>query len=90
MVAIRPEHAEVGSGPLRVAVATTEVLGSETIVHGTTPGGAAFTVAMRGISGIEAGDVIEVGFPPAFVHLFDEAGTTIGATDDWRSAYLTS
>ncbi len=90
MVGIRPEHAELGSGPLRVTVGTTEVLGSETIVHGLTAGGAPFTVALRGISAIQSGDTIAVGLPPAFVHLFDETGTTVGATEDWRSAYLSS
>ncbi|WP_423066275.1 ABC transporter ATP-binding protein [Devosia sp. CN2-171] len=86
---IRPEHAEVRGGPLLVTVTTTEVLGSETIVHGMAPGDAPFTVAIRGISAVKAGDTIEVGFPPAFVHLFDETGAAIAATDDWRAAYLT-
>jgi hypothetical protein len=27
--------------------------------------------------------------PAPLVHLFDEAGTTISAAEDWRSAYLT-
>lgn len=86
---IRPEHVEVRRGPLTLTVATTEVLGSETIVHATTAGGGApFTIALRGISGVRAGDSLEVDLPPAFVHLFDEAGTTIGATEDWRAAYL--
>jgi multiple sugar transport system ATP-binding protein len=87
---IRPEHVEVRPGPLKLAVATTEVLGSETIVHATTAGaGAPLTVALRGISGVKAGDSLEVDLPAAFIHLFDEAGTTIGATEDWRAAYLT-
>jgi multiple sugar transport system ATP-binding protein len=87
---IRPEHVEVRPGPLKLAVATTEVLGSETIVHATTAGaGAPLTVALRGISGVKAGDSLEVDLPAAFIHLFDEAGTTIGANEDWRAAYLT-
>ena len=86
---IRPEHVEVRPGPLKLAVATTEVLGSETIVHAMTAGaGAPFTVALRGISGVKAGDSLEVDLPAAFIHLFDEAGATIGANEDWRAAYL--
>lgn len=27
--------------------------------------------------------------PAPFVHLFDVAGTTVGANDDWRAPYLT-
>jgi multiple sugar transport system ATP-binding protein len=86
---IRPEHTEVRGGPLRVTVTTTEVLGSETIVHGATADNAPFTVAIRGISAVKSGDTLDVGFPPAFVHLFDEAGAAIGTTEDWRTAYLT-
>jgi multiple sugar transport system ATP-binding protein len=87
---IRPEHVEVKPGPLKLTVTTTEVLGSETIVHATTAGAnEPFTIALRGISGVRSGDVLDVALPAPFVHLFDEAGTTVGANDDWRAAYLT-
>lgn len=77
-------------GPLTLTVTTTEVLGSETIVHATTAGAnEPFTIALRGISGVKSGDALEVALPAPFVHLFDEGGTTVGANDDWRSAYLT-
>jgi multiple sugar transport system ATP-binding protein len=73
-----------------LTVTTTEVLGSETIVHATTARASEpFTIALRGISGVKAGDVLDVALPAPFVHLFDEAGTTVGASEDWRSAYLT-
>jgi multiple sugar transport system ATP-binding protein len=86
---IRPEHAEVGAGPLQIEVMTVEILGSGTIVHGATPGGQGFALALRGISGVRIGEVIRVGLPPAFVHLFDENGRTIAEPGDWRRDYLT-
>ncbi|MDB5540803.1 MAG: transporter ATP-binding protein [Devosia sp.] len=87
---IRPEHVEVKPGPLKISVTTTEVLGSETIVHATTAGAdEPFTIALRGISGVKAGDILDLALPAPFLHLFDKSGTTVGANDDWRSAYLT-
>ena len=88
-VGIRPEHAEPGAGPLELTVASTEMLGSETIVHATTRSGAPFTYSRRGISRTAPGDRLEVGFPVPFVHLFDASGLAIAAQPDWRDAYLT-
>ena len=88
-VGIRPEHAEAGGTVLDVIVGTTEVLGSETVVHAEMPGGEGFTIAQRGISRAKSGDRIGIGMPEPFVHVFDEKGLTIGARDDWRTAYLT-
>ncbi len=85
---IRPEHAETRGGPLRVTVETTEVLGSETIVHGKTAAGDGFTVALRGISAVKADDTLDVAMPEAFVHLFDAAGLAVAANEDWRAAYI--
>ena len=85
---IRPEHAELGQGPFEVTAKTTEVLGSGTIVHAKDSAGNDFAIALRGISRVAAGDSLTVGFPEHFVHLFDEAGETIGALRDWRAAYL--
>ncbi|HVG47606.1 MAG TPA: sn-glycerol-3-phosphate ABC transporter ATP-binding protein UgpC [Rubellimicrobium sp.] len=84
---IRPEHAEP-HGPLHIEVATTEVLGSETIVHGLSQGGQDVTVALRGISSVQHGEVMRVGLPAPFVHLFDEHGLAVGALPDWRQDYL--
>ena len=42
-VGIRPEHAEVGSGPLEIRVEATEILGSETIIHARLQSGQGFT-----------------------------------------------
>jgi multiple sugar transport system ATP-binding protein len=89
VLGIRPEHIEVGSGPLRVHVTTTEVLGPETIVHAVTAGSQeALALTLRGISGLKAGDEVVVGFPPPFMHFFDERGTSVGSNENWRAAYL--
>jgi multiple sugar transport system ATP-binding protein len=89
-VGIRPEHVEIKPGPLKASVTSTEMLGSETIVHTVLLGSEEpLTLALRGISWVQAGDTLEVGMPSPFVHLFDESGATIGANEDWRRAYLT-
>jgi multiple sugar transport system ATP-binding protein len=85
---IRPEHVLAGGGPLQMTVETTEVLGSQTIIHAVLASGESFTVALPGIRGIQSGDTLQMGFDEAFVHLFDDQGTAIGAPSDWRSAYL--
>ena len=88
-VGIRPEHAEPGPGALEVTVATTEMLGSETLVHAVTRSGDSFTYSRRGISRAVPGDRLRIDFPEPFVHLFDASGLTIGARPNWRDAYLT-
>ncbi|MBB6484822.1 ABC transporter ATP-binding protein [Rhizobium lusitanum] len=85
---IRPEHAEVGESSFKVAVNSTEILGSETIIHAETANGQPFTIAQRGISPARSGDWIPASIRETFVHLFDEHGSVIGATSDWRSAYV--
>jgi multiple sugar transport system ATP-binding protein len=86
---IRPEHAEPKPNGLTAKVHTTEVLGSGTIVHATTANGEEFTLSLRGISRVEAGENISVAVDPRFAHIFDGEGRAVGATDDWRSDYLT-
>ena len=85
---IRPEHITVGDGPLEVRVESTEVLGSQTIIHGMLGSGEPFTAALPGIRGTKAGDVLKMGFRDAFAHLFDASGLCVGATEDWHSTYL--
>jgi multiple sugar transport system ATP-binding protein len=88
-VGIRPEHAELGTGPLQIAVASVEMLGSETIIHAETRSGDSFTLSRRGISRARPGDQMQVDLPEQFVHLFDGSGLVIGARSNWREAYLT-
>jgi multiple sugar transport system ATP-binding protein len=85
---IRPEHIEIGDGPVTAKAENTEVLGSETIIHARLPSGAPVTVSRRGISSARAGDTISLRLPPAFVHLFDKSGKSVGATADWRKDYV--
>ena len=87
-VGIRPEHAELGSGPLEIRVEATEILGSETIVHARLQSGESFTLARRGISGAKAGDRLPLSLPSAFIHLFDDKGIAVGATPEWRRDYV--
>ena len=88
IVGIRPEHADIGEAPLRAKVEATEILGSETIIHARLQSGEAFTLARRGISAARSGDDIAVALPAPFIHVFDEKGTTVGASEDWRSDYV--
>ena len=44
---------------------------------------------LRGISRVAAGDRLSVRPPEHFVHLFDAAGQTIGALEDWRTTSIT-
>jgi multiple sugar transport system ATP-binding protein len=86
---IRPEHVELAPGPLRIRVTATEVLGSETIVHASTvENDTPFTIVVRGISRLKAADVLQVALPAEFIHLFDKSGIAVGASEDWRQAYL--
>jgi multiple sugar transport system ATP-binding protein len=85
---IRPEHVVVGGNDLTVKVESTEVLGSETIVHARLSSGQNFTFSRRGISGVKPGDHVPLGLPAAFLHVFDRAGLAVGAPAEWRSAYV--
>ena len=85
---VRPEHCEIGQGSLEITVGDTEILGSETIIHAETATGNGFTVALRGISRAASGSRIPIVIREPFVHLFNEAGVTIGSDGDWRDAYL--
>ena len=85
---IRPEHATITYGILPMTVTATEVLGSETVLHGILARGKPFTITQRGISRAAEGEVIGIGVPADFVHAFDAQGRSFGASADWRSAYL--
>ena len=90
---IRPEHVSAGAGDLQmgdlqIKVDSTEILGSETIIHALLPSGLPFTVVQRGISRLKAGDTMIIGLPEAFTHVFNEQGESVAATADWRSDYV--
>ena len=88
-IGIRPEHLRPGEGPIEVTVCGIEMLGSETIIHAATGAGRGITVSRRGIARVRPGERMRLGLPEPFVHLFDAAGFTVGATEDWRASYVT-
>jgi sn-glycerol 3-phosphate transport system ATP-binding protein len=66
---IRPEHTRIEPGGMPLAVDLVEPLGSETVVHGTLPGGLAFTLRLSGAA--PAGAVLPVAVPAEHLHVFD-------------------
>jgi sn-glycerol 3-phosphate transport system ATP-binding protein len=81
VIGIRPEHIVVGEGPdaVRIAIELAEPLGSETVVHGRLPGGAALTVRVPGVVA-SSGAPMVVRLPAEALHVFDaETGRRIEA-----------
>jgi sn-glycerol 3-phosphate transport system ATP-binding protein len=68
LVGIRPEHVTPG-GDLPVAIELVEPLGSETVLHGTLPGGEAMTVRVQGTAPVTGG-AMPVGLTH-HLHVFD-------------------
>ncbi|MGX9965475.1 sn-glycerol-3-phosphate ABC transporter ATP-binding protein UgpC [Roseomonas sp. F4] len=67
---IRPEHVQLGGGGLALAVDLVEPLGSETVIHGTLPGGEILTARLP-IPASGIGAVLPVILPPEAFHVFD-------------------
>jgi multiple sugar transport system ATP-binding protein len=89
VVGVRPEHLTVSTaGPLAATVETTEVLGSETIVHARLANGFPITVSVRGISALQADATIRLALEDAFVHVFDESGKTLQPSRTWAEDYV--
>jgi sn-glycerol 3-phosphate transport system ATP-binding protein len=75
IIGIRPEHVTLG-GDLPMAIELIEPLGSETVLHGTLPGGEAMAVRVQGAAPV-AGGVMPVSLVNA-LHAFDaESGKRI-------------
>ncbi len=75
-VGIRPEHVALepqgaAPGSLALAIDLLEPLGSETVLIGRLPDGEMFSVKVAGAA--PAGESIQIGFPPASLHVFDAA-----------------
>jgi sn-glycerol 3-phosphate transport system ATP-binding protein len=68
---IRPEHLILDQGGLPLAVTLAEPLGSETLIHGRLPDGAALTLRVTGAPPDAASLVVT--FPAAPLHIFDTA-----------------
>jgi sn-glycerol 3-phosphate transport system ATP-binding protein len=67
-IGIRPEHVTLG-GTLPMAVELVEPLGSETVLHGTLPGGEVLAVRVQGASPVDGG-TLPVSFTQS-LHVFD-------------------
>ncbi len=74
---IRPEHVELGSGGMPMAVSLAEQLGGNTVLHGTLGNGQALVVQIVGQAKIRRGDTAPVIIPPECCHLFDDLGGII-------------
>jgi sn-glycerol 3-phosphate transport system ATP-binding protein len=70
---IRPEHVELGDGGMPLAVDLVEPLGSETVIHGTLPGGEILTARLP-IAASGIGATMPVRLPPQAFHVFDGSG----------------
>ncbi|MDD2859617.1 MAG: sn-glycerol-3-phosphate ABC transporter ATP-binding protein UgpC [Acidiphilium sp.] len=75
VIGIRPQHVTIGSGPqsTMLAIDLVEPLGSETLLHGTTPDGSVFLVRVASPATGEA--VVPVVLPPSHLHVFDPVTT---------------
>ncbi len=74
---IRPEHLlPGGADALPVTVDLAEPLGSETVIHGHLPNGAAITARLPGA--VAAQQALSLAMDPAALHVFDaETGKRI-------------
>jgi multiple sugar transport system ATP-binding protein len=89
VVGIRPEHlVPADAGVLALVVEDTEILGSETIVHGLLPSDERVTFSMRGISRLNTGDPVRLELPESFVHLFREDGLALHQDRPWSEDYI--
>jgi len=72
-IGVRPEHVacHVGEAGLPLTVDLVEPLGSETLIHGTIPGGEVLTVRLAGATAPLMGSVVRIGLPPGQIHVFD-------------------
>jgi multiple sugar transport system ATP-binding protein len=76
---IRPQHValvDAESGNLALQVTLVEQLGAETVIHGTTPSGASFTIAQPGQRPLAVGDRVGLAFDRTHLHVFDQEGRT--------------
>jgi len=76
---IRPEALRLGDGSVRATVEHVEYLGHETLAHLAVEGDEAVRLVARvqGMSRLGRGAAVSVGFDPARLHLFDEAGRSL-------------
>ncbi|WP_116132814.1 ABC transporter ATP-binding protein [Tropicimonas sp. IMCC34043] len=76
-VGIRAEDAKVldrGQPGIAVGVKVVERLGDRAFIYGTLDNGTEFVVEDSGRSTVASGDVIQIGFDPNALHIFDGDG----------------
>jgi multiple sugar transport system ATP-binding protein len=79
LVGVRPEHVEVGSGPLTATVTLTEQLGRDYLVHMTAgPSSIRALVPADEAASLNPGDEVAFHVDPVHLHLFDaESGRRV-------------
>jgi sn-glycerol 3-phosphate transport system ATP-binding protein len=73
VIGIRPEHVVLDPAGLPLALDLIEPLGSETVAHGTLPGGEVLAAKLPGAAVGPADRALAVALPPAAWHVFDAA-----------------
>ena len=77
-VGVRPEHLFVSdSGEIKGLLRHSEKLGNETFAYVTAGDMGDITVRVDGTLVLEPGEAISLGFEPAHLYRFDEAGKSI-------------
>jgi sn-glycerol 3-phosphate transport system ATP-binding protein len=71
VIGVRPEHVVADGTGLSLSVDLVEPLGSETVVHGTLPGGETLAAKLLGSSIPTGKAVLRVALPPEAWHVFD-------------------
>ena len=78
LIGIRPEHLTLAdAGALRVRVESCEILGAETIVHGTLESGERLAASLRGLKRMGVGEIVNFDLERENIHLFDKNGEVI-------------
>ena len=80
LLGIRPEHLILADiGALRARVESCEILGAETIVHGTLESGERLAASLRGLKRMQVGEIVSFDLELEHIHLFDKSGEIIVA-----------
>jgi multiple sugar transport system ATP-binding protein len=75
---LRPEHlSPTDAGPLAARVETSEILGSETIIHAVLQSGERLSASVRGLYRVSAGEPIRLSVNPTDVHVFNVEGEAL-------------
>ena len=78
-VGVRPQDLSVAEAGIAAEVRLVEALGTETVVHGTTPAGERLLAVLPGQARLAPGATITLAAGAADLHYFDSHGDRIGA-----------